>query len=539
MRRAALSVLPIILVFAGVVAGQKQPVEGKVRVNGKDLFALQSGREQLTAAERADAINHRLRVIANSPPVHLQTRVAKSDAGWQVLIGNEPVVTVTDDDAKALGTTSEQLAYQWASVIQEAMSPSLGAGGWRELLRRAIYTALILIAAVGLVILLGRARKYLSKQLEARREKIPAVRFRGLQLISPQSIHGNLARLLSLLYLAGLVVVAVAALLLVFAQIPETRGYTYQVLLWLWDPLLSILKGVLSYLPNLFYILVIVAVTRVALRAIAFVFDQAHRGVISLEPWVHRDVARPTAQIIKAVVIVLALFFVAPLIPGTGSTAARGITVILGLMVSFGSSSTVGNLIAGIVLTYMRPFQIGERVKIGDTVGDVVERTFLYIKIRTIKNEQVIVPSLLALNNTMINYSAETRVRGLILHTTVTISYDAPWRKVHELLEHAAMRTESVLKDPEPFVLQTSLNDFFVSYQLNVYTDKPTRMAQIYSDLHQHIQDAFNQGGIEILSPHYTQLRDGNTTTIPAEYRPEKYRPGRFLVDTSPAKAQP
>jgi small-conductance mechanosensitive channel len=538
MRKAALAVLPMILVVAGALAGQKSPAEGKVQVNGEELFVLQSGREQLSPPERAEAINHRLLVIANSPPVHLETRVAKSDAGWQVLIGNEPIVTVTEEDARPLGTTAEQLAYRWASAIQAAMAPSLAAGGWRMLLRRLVYTALILVIAIGLIILLRRGRQYLGKALEARREKIPPLRFRGLQLVSPQSIHGNLARFLSLLYLVSVVVVAVAALLLVFAQIPETRNYAYQVFLWMWDPFLSILKGVLSYLPNLFYILVIVAVTRVVLRAIAFVFEQAHRGVISLEPWVHGDVARPTAQIIKAIVIVLALFFIAPLIPGTGSTAARGITVILGLMVSFGSSSTVGNLIAGIVLTYMRPFQIGERVKVGDTVGDVVERTFLYIKIRTIKNEQVIVPSLLALNNSMINYSAETRVRGLILHTTVTIGYDAPWRKVHELLEHAAMRTENILKDPGPFVLQTSLNDFFVSYQLNAYTDKPARMAQIYSDLHQNIQDAFNQGGIEILSPHYMQLRDGNMTTIPAEFRPPNYKPGGFLVDAAPLKAQ-
>jgi small-conductance mechanosensitive channel len=533
MRRAALAVLPMVLVLAGLAAGQQSAPEGKVQINGQKLFVLTSGREKLSAVERAAAINRRLQVIANSPPVHLETHVEKSEDGWQVLIGNEPIVTVTDGDAKPLGITAEQLAKDWASEIQQSMAPAASAGGWRVLLQRLIYTALILIAAIGIIILLRRGRQYLGKSLEARRDKVPAVRFRGLQLVSPQSIHSNLSRLLSLLYFASALVVSVAALLLIFAQIPETRGYAYQVFLWMWDPFLSILKGVLSYLPNLFYILVIVFVTRVALRVIGFIFDQAHRGVISLEPWVHGDVARPTAQIIKAIVVVLALFFVAPLIPGTGSTAARGITVILGLMVSFGSSSTVGNLIAGIVLTYMRPFKIGERVKVGDTVGDVIARTFLYIKIRTIKNEQVIVPSLLALNNSMINYSAETRARGLILHTTVTIGYDAPWRRVHELLEHAAERTEDILKDPKPFVLQTSLNDFFVSYQLNAYTDKPARMAQIYSDLHQNIQDTFNQGGIEILSPHYTQVRDGNVTSIPPEFRPADLKPRRFLVETS------
>jgi small-conductance mechanosensitive channel len=531
MRRAALAVLPMILVLTAVARGQQSPPEGKVRIKGQELFVLKSGREQLTVAERAEAINHRLQVIANSPPVHLETRVAKTEAGWQVLIGNEPIVTVTDDDAKPTGDTAEQLANHWASVIQQAMVESTGEGTWQVVLRRVILTALILVAAFGILILLRRGRQRLGKSLDARRDRMPAVRFRGLQVVSPQGIHRSLSRLLSLWYFTFALVVSIAGLLLTFAQIPETRGYAYQVFLWMWDPFLAILKGALSYLPNLFYILVIVVVTRVALRAIGYIFEQAHRRVISLEPWVHSDVARPTAQIIKAVVIVLALFFIAPLIPGTGSTAARGITVILGLMVSFGSSSTVGNLIAGIVLTYMRPFQIGERVKIGDTVGDVVERTFLYIKIRTIKNEQVIVPSLLALNNNMVNYSTAARTQGLILHTTVTIGYDAPWRKVHELLQHAAQRTEHILKDPKPFVLQTSLNDFYVSYQLNAYTDKPASMVQIYSDLHENIQDCFNQGGVEIMSPHYTQLRDGNTTTIPPEHRPADYRPARFLVD--------
>jgi small-conductance mechanosensitive channel len=297
--------------------------------------------------------------------------------------------------------------------------------------------------------------------------------------------------------------------------------------------LVNIGKGIVGYLPNLFYILVIAVVTRAIIRAIGFIFDQAHRGTISLEPWIHSDVARPTGQIIKAVLIILAIFFVAPLIPGTGSTAARGISLILGLMVSFGSTSAVGNLVAGMVLTYMRPFKLGHRVKIGDTTGDVIEKTFLYTKILTIKNEEVIVPSLQALSGTMVNYSAEAVDRRLILYTTVTIGYDAPWRKVQELLIRAAETTADVLKEPKPFVLQTSLNDFFVSYQLNACTDRPNSMATIYSELHKNIQDSFNENGIEIMSPHYFQLRDGNSTTILREYRASDYGTSRFLVNVT------
>ncbi len=207
-------------------------------------------------------------------------------------------------------------------------------------------------------------------------------------------------------------------------------------------------------------------------------------------------------------------------------------------MVSLGSASTVGNLIAGVVLTYMRPFRLGERVQIADKVGDVVERTFLYTKLLTIKNEEVVVPNLHALGGALINYSAKAKTTGLILHTTVTIGYDAPWRKVHELLIKAAEKTAGILKDPKPFVLQTSLDDFFVSYQINAVTDQPNQMAQIYSKLNQNIQDAFNEEGIEIMSAHYCQVRDGNTTTVPAGHRPQGYEPPRFLLDAKMAEAR-
>jgi len=362
-------------------------------------------------------------------------------------------------------------------------------------------------------------------------------RFRGLELVSAQTLFRNVGRIVRGLHLLCFSLVVLGAALIVFGQFPATRGYARQVGFWLWIPFVRILEGMLGYLPNLFYIVVILVVARFILRMIGYVFGSAERGLISLEPWIHRDVARPTGLIIKVTVMVVTLFFIAPLIPGTGSTAAKGISIILGLMISFGSTSTVGNFVAGIVMMYMRPFQMGERVRIGDTTGDVIERTFLYTKVLTIKNEEVIVPSLTALGSPMVNYSARAHAQGLILHTAVTIGYDAPWRQVHELLIRAAARTAHVLKDPKPFVLQTALDDFYVKYQINAYTDQTSRMAQIYSELHQNIQDSFNEAGVEICSPHYSQLRDGNSTTIPADYRGKDYEAPRFQIETYPAAA--
>jgi small-conductance mechanosensitive channel len=190
----------------------------------------------------------------------------------------------------------------------------------------------------------------------------------------------------------------------------------------------------------------------------------------------------------------------------------------------------VAHAVAGTILTYMRAFQAGDFVRIGDDVGEVVEKTLLVTRIRTQKNEMITIPNGTVLGGVVVNYSAEAKKRGVIFHTVVTIGYSASWHQVHDLLISAALATDDVLHDPTPFVLQTALNDFYVSYELNAYTAKPTNMQNIYSVLHQNIQDRFNEAGVEINSPHYTSLRDGNQTTIPENYLSTGYRRPAFEI---------
>nr|MBP7542918.1 mechanosensitive ion channel [Ignavibacteriaceae bacterium] len=183
------------------------------------------------------------------------------------------------------------------------------------------------------------------------------------------------------------------------------------------------------------------------------------------------------------------------------------------------------------VLTYMRAFQLGDFVKIGEINGDIVEKTLLVTRIKTRHNEVITIPNSTIMNSNTINYSSEARNFGLIVKTTVTIGYDVPWRKVHELLLEAAKRTDSILESPKPFVFQTSLDDFYVSYELNLFTREANTQAKVYSDLHQNIQDTFNESGVEIMSPHYRAARDGNLTTIPADYLPSDYVVPSFSVE--------
>ncbi len=204
-----------------------------------------------------------------------------------------------------------------------------------------------------------------------------------------------------------------------------------------------------------------------------------------------------------------------PYLPGSNSPIFQGVSVFLGLLVSLGSSSAIGNMVAGLVITYMRPFKIGDRIKIGDVTGDVIEKTLLVTRLRTINNEEITIPNSAVLSGNTTNYSAMAKEEGLIIHTTVTIGYDVHWKAMHEALLEAASRTTNLMKGKKPFVLQTSLDDFYVSYQLNVYTNESKALASIYSELHQHILDVCAAKGIEIMSPHYRAERDGNELAIP------------------------
>jgi small-conductance mechanosensitive channel len=230
-------------------------------------------------------------------------------------------------------------------------------------------------------------------------------------------------------------------------------------------------------------------------------------------------------------VLVLALVVVFPYLPGAKSPAFRGVSIFLGILLSLGSSSAVANTIAGIILTYMRSFLPGDWVQIGDNMGEVVERTLLVTRILTPKAEVITIPNSTVMGGAVKNYSTEANKSGVIFHTSVSIGFDAPWRTVHQLLISAASATEHVLRQPAPFVLQRSLDDFYVTYELNAYTDTPREVLNIYSNLHQNIQDKFNEAGVEICSPHFSALRDGNSIAIPEQYIAPDYKPSGFRLN--------
>lgn len=352
-----------------------------------------------------------------------------------------------------------------------------------------------------------------------------SLKIQRVELISGAQISDALLGLLRALRLVSYVSLTYLYATSILGFFPATRNLSVELLNYLIDPIAMIGRAFIASVPDIIAIALIIVVTNYVIKLIHIFFNGIERGAITFQGF-HREWTTPTYKIVRFFVLVFAAVAIFPYIPGSHSEAFRGISIFLGVLVSLGAAGAFSNIVAGVVLTYMRPFSVGDRVKIADTVGDITEKTLLVTRVRTIKNVDVTIPNALVLGSHIINFSSSSmKPPPLILHTSLTIGYDAPWQKVHELLMTAAKQTTHILETPEPFVLQTSLNDFYVTYEINAYTGAPNKMAAIYSELHQHIQDRFNEAGLEIMSPHYTQIRDGNRTTIPDQYLPKTYQP--------------
>jgi len=321
-----------------------------------------------------------------------------------------------------------------------------------------------------------------------------------------------------------------AFLTFAFGLFPWTRAASNRLAEYALTPVRAVVTALVDYLPSLFFLFVITAIFYAAIKLVDLIAGQIRDGHVVLANF-PAEWADPTRKIIRFLLVALGVVVAFPYLPASGSPAFTGVSVFLGLLVSLGSSSALSNIIAGLVLTYTRAFRFGDRVQIGDTYGDIVATSLLVTKVRTIKNEEVTIPNGIVLGNSVTNYTRQAKTLGLILHTSVTIGYDAPWRTVHQLLVDAALATPGVLHDPRPFVWQTALNDFYVTYEINAYTSAPHDASAIYADLHARIQDAFYAAGVEIMSPHYASLRDGNTVAIPEASRPPGYRAHGFRVE--------
>jgi small-conductance mechanosensitive channel len=506
-----------------------------VLLGNTTLFVIQKNVGSFSHQERAQAVTNRLEKIANDPLISMdKLRVVEDSDTTNIVIGDKTSFTITDKDAKAVNKTRQILAEKCIEIIRNAINQYRKERSLYNILKGLFYTFIsTVILFVFLKVFNQVYPRIITKLQNWRGIRIPELRIQNIELLPTARVSNIVTRLVKIICIIIVISILYIYISLVLSFFPWTKQISSRLISYFLGAIYKSWLAFADYLPNIFALALIFFITHYSLKFIRYIFTELGNGNISISGF-YNDWAEPTYKLVFLIIVALALVLAFPYLPGFGSPAFQGISVFLGVLFSLGSTAVITNVVAGTILIYTRAFQIGDRIKIGDAIGDIVEKTLLVTRIRTIKNVIITIPNGTVLTSQIINYSSLSQDPNyyLILNTTITLGYDVPWRKVHQVLIDAAIATNNILPEPVPFVFQTSLDDFYVSYELNAYTNKPILMASIYSELHQNIQDKCNEAEIEILSPHYSAVRDGNQTTIPENYLPQDYKSPGFRLSS-------
>ncbi len=484
-----------------------------VIVDGEELFLVR-GSSALPANERAESVSTRIISMAESSESSAVTiEIRDTDLGKTIFANGKMITVTTDADSEMEQMDMDVLSALHGQAIEQAIllyradrSDDARVGSVLEAL---VWTALFALVA-GLVV---KLRNWLPDRVG----KLVESRVVGVQeatndMVRGSAVAGLVQYALRMIMLLILIVLLYYYLSLVLLSFAETGPFAELLITYVTDPILGVLLGFISYLPNFVAIAVIAALTRFLIKGARLFFENVEVGAITLKnfeaTWIW-----PTFNIIRVILVLVAIVISFPYIPGSDSAAFQGLTILVGVMVSLGSNSVIANLLAGVFVIYRRSTNIGDRIKIGEHVGDVVQIKLMETHIKSIKNELISIPNAQLLNSEVINYSSKIDGRGLLLHTTVGIGYEEPQEKIEAMLIKAAHLTAGLKKSPEPFVLWTALADYAINYQINAYTTRGSSLPKMLSDLHRNIVTVFNENNVQIMTPSYE--RDPDVPKIP------------------------
>ena len=474
-----------------------------VVVDGVTLFYVR-GVSAFPAARRAQQISSKIRALAADHTVPPQSlRLDETPTGTQILAGNKPLMIVFDADARLEGLDRQVLAKVYLARVEEAIKAYRNDREPRALAQHVVYTFLATLALLAGLWVTYRFVRWSRSALKKRyEEKVQQVESRSFYLVQAEHLWRLLTGVLGLLWVAIALTAVYAYLHYALLLFPWTRGVSNSLIAFVIEPLHKMGSGLVQKIPDLVFLVFLFLFTQYLLKLVRLFFEGIERQTISFAGF-DPEWGRPTYRIVRMAVIAFAVVIGYPYIPGSSSDAFKGVSLFIGLIFSLGSTSFIGNVIAGYSMTYRRTFKTGDRVRIGDHIGDVEEIRLMVTHIRTPKNEVVVVPNSSIVNGEVVNYSKLAQKDGLILHTTVSIGYETPWRQVEAMLLEAAARTPGLRREPQPFVLQKELGDFAVTYEINAYCDQPRTMLELYTALHQNILDLFNEFGVQIMTPSY------------------------------------
>ena len=494
--------------------------KGAPLVIDKDtLLTLYAKKGGMTAEARVEAAADKIEEIGRQLSLRPDSiYVFDSDFFTDIMAEEEVILTITDTDGLWQNKTRQELAEEYARVIQAKVNELHETYGLKSKLWGFMFALIIIIGQVLCIKLTYKLfRHWRRRFIIAIKRSLKPIVIKGYEFMDT---HRQGILLLGAYNIARYLVIILQLFIsvpLLFSIFPETKTLTYKLLSYIWNPFKDIIFAVINYLPNLFQIAVIYFCFRYLVRGVRYLAGEIENGNLKINGF-YPDWALPTYYILRALLYSLMFVMIWPLLPSSNSEVFQGVSVFIGVIISLGSTSIIGNVMAGMVLTYMRPFHIGDYIKVGDTIGEVIEKTVLVTRIRTRKNEVVTIQNSSLLGSQTSNYSEAAKNFGIIVHTKVTIGYDVSWQLIKQIMESAAADTAGIKKTPKPFMRITALEDFYVEYEINAYTTDSKNMPRIYSELHQNLLQRFFEAGVEIMSPHIYARRDGIDTQMPEEF---------------------
>ena len=474
-----------------------------VKVDGQVLFYVR-GVTAYPAQVRAITISKRIRKAAanHAIPADSVKSIAEGDRRL-IYAGKDFIMNVYPVDAEMDGISVELRAELVIIKIKDILKAyredrseaAIKTDAWKA----AIALVLTLVALLLFRWIFRRLKAHFKIRITKKVEKLAGASYKLIQPV-------QFLNALRVFYrLAGGLVVFIFILVsleYVLALFPWTRNIAVYILHLILDPLRDAGKGIINYLPKFFFLVFIFLVARYVLKLVKVFFEGIRSGMIVIKSF-YPEWAMPGFQIARFCIVVLTVVMAYPYIPFSDTSAFQGISVFLGILFSLGSSSFIANIIAGYSLTFRRAYKIGDRINVNESIGFVEAQNLMATRLRSLKNEEIIIPNSLMINSTVVNFTQRALNPGVILHTNVGIGYDTPWRQVDRMLIQAADRTEGLMKNPPPYVLKRALGDFAITYELNVYCNDATRLLHYYNLLHQNILDVFNENNVQIMTPNY------------------------------------
>lgn len=443
--------------------------------------------------------------------------VYESEFFSDVMAGDEVILSVTDIDGLWQNTTRQELAAQYRDIVTAKIEEIHAEYGLQQKLTGLLLVVLI-IAGQWLLIRLTNwlYRRWRFRLIRMVMKMSLPLKFKDYEVLNVHRQGVIFVVVFRLIRAAVIFLQLLISIPLLFSVFPETKTFAYTIFGYIWNPFVDILGAVVAYLPNVFKIAVIIVCFHYLVKSVQYLSNEVASGKLKINGF-YADWAHPTYLILRILLYSFMFVMIWPLLPSSDSQVFQGVSVFIGVIVSLGSTSIVGNLMAGIVMTYMRPFHVGDFIRFGDIEGFVIEKTALVTRLRTRKNEVITIPNSNLMSSQTSNFTFAAENYGIIVHTKVTIGYDIQHQLIEQLLLDAAKATPLLQTTPPPYVRVTALDDFYVEYEINAFTTHSAKLSDIYSELHQNILDHFHRAGVEIMSPHIFAHRDHLEVQIPKE----------------------